>query len=363
MLSDKDKTIQDAINGSVLSAVSTSAVVTTTNSVYDGIMRPLWIQYQGITTDLNAKRVSLQAMVDEQLLTDPTFDGYRDKGVKLAWEYERADLLMGGQGSREYTIAQKNDLLQNGSVRGLEGHHINDVSNHESEQANPDNIQFLARDDHLSAHDGNWQNQTEGKPIDREKMLRGTHAKRVFQNELIGTGITAAIGFGVGFTISAAMELAKTGIPQVNVRDLLKKSVRTGLETAAVSTVSYIGSRLFSSAWNSMFIPQNPVLQIISAGTISLAVTATYQFIKIKYSGIETAQAVDIIGQQMAVPASTMLASALAQGILGISGAIVSTSISVIYIGAKIYSEIHRRHLNDQLQAYTVELYKPVYYV
>lgn len=364
MRSAQDRTIRQSVEQVTRLTASAPVVTIATDSVFNEIARPLWQQYQGIITELGEERASLQARITEKLAVDPGYKGFRDEGVNLAWAYDRADLRMGGQGSREYTAAQKNELLETGEIKGLEGHHINDVSNHLSEQANPDNIRFLTRDDHYVAHGNAWQNKTQGDMIDREKMLRRTQTKRIFKNEVRGAGITAVIGFGVGFTISAIMELSEKGISQVNARDLVKESARAGLETAALSAISYIGSRALAFAWNSLCLPCSPVLSIMSCGAISLAVSAAFQFAKTKYSGADTARAFKIVGRQMAVPAATLLASVLAQGVFGgISGILVSAGIGVVCIGTMVYTNVHDRHLNDQLQAYTVEQYKPLYNV
>lgn len=87
------------------------------------------------------KRI-LQSAVNERLRIDPNFTSYRQKGVNLAWKYEQADIKMGGTGSANWDKFQRQEILQNGSVRGAEGHHQKNVANHPYDQTNPDNIKY-----------------------------------------------------------------------------------------------------------------------------------------------------------------------------------------------------------------------------
>lgn len=89
-----------------------------------------------------------------------------NKAIKLAWERER-DLVQQGKGTRDWTKEQQEDILdpnkgkaydENG--RAFEGQHMKSVVEHPEYQGNPDNIQFLTKEEHLEAHRGSWQNPT-----------------------------------------------------------------------------------------------------------------------------------------------------------------------------------------------------------
>ena len=57
------------------------------------------------------------------------------------------------------------ELLSTGKVKGYDGHHIKNVANNPELAADPTNVQFLTRKDHLAAHKGNWRNPTFEKYI------------------------------------------------------------------------------------------------------------------------------------------------------------------------------------------------------
>ncbi|MFB8589805.1 hypothetical protein ACFC53_08070 [Enterococcus casseliflavus] len=90
----------------------------------------------------------------------------RNKAIRLAWEREQR-LVVEGKGTRDWSEDQQKDILdpdkgkaydENG--RAYEGQHMKSVAEYPEYQGDPDNIQFLTRDEHLEAHKGSWQNPT-----------------------------------------------------------------------------------------------------------------------------------------------------------------------------------------------------------
>ena len=91
-----------------------------------------------------------------------------DKAIRIAWERER-ELVSKGQGTRDWTPKQQAAILDPEQGRALDeygkalqGHHMKCVSKYPDDQGNPDNIQFLTREEHWDAHNGNWLNPTNG---------------------------------------------------------------------------------------------------------------------------------------------------------------------------------------------------------
>lgn len=86
------------------------------------------------------------------------------RAVRQAWENER-ELVSEGKGTRDWTPEQQADIMA-GDVprdeygRAFEGHHMRSAEKYPQDQGNPDNIQFLDRDEHLQAHEGSFQNET-----------------------------------------------------------------------------------------------------------------------------------------------------------------------------------------------------------
>lgn len=121
---------------------------------------------------------------------------------------------MGGSGSANWNKSQQQEILENGSIRGAEGHHQRNVADHPYDQANPDNIKFYeSRQEHLqNGHNGDWRNESDAPMIDKDEMLRHTNRKRVIGNELKGVGIAAIIGFATGASIGFIVTLAQNGL-------------------------------------------------------------------------------------------------------------------------------------------------------
>jgi len=54
----------------------------------------------------------------------------RQKSVRDAWKAERELVINTGKGTRKWTNAEMQELIQTGKVKGYEGHHINNVKHH-----------------------------------------------------------------------------------------------------------------------------------------------------------------------------------------------------------------------------------------
>lgn len=92
----------------------------------------------------------------------------RRSAVRNAWKQERVLVQETGQGTREWTRAEKKELEMKGKVKGYQGHHINNVKDHPEMAGDPNNIKFVrAGSEHLAEHHGNYRNATSGALIDR----------------------------------------------------------------------------------------------------------------------------------------------------------------------------------------------------
>ncbi len=90
----------------------------------------------------------------------------RCKGVREALKRER-DYVSEGKGTRDWTSDQQNEILsglqpheENG--KAYEGHHMKSVNGHTVQASNPNDIQWLTRDEHFEAHKGTFHNSTNG---------------------------------------------------------------------------------------------------------------------------------------------------------------------------------------------------------
>lgn len=89
-----------------------------------------------------------------------------NKAVLAAWEREQA-LVREGKGTRDWTPEQQKDILDpdcgkayDDNGKAFEGQHMKSVEKYPEYQGNPDNIQFLTREEHINAHKGSWKNPT-----------------------------------------------------------------------------------------------------------------------------------------------------------------------------------------------------------
>ncbi len=104
-------------------------------------------------------------------MSSDNLDYQRQKGVKSAWRNERENVLK-GHGTRDWDLFEMIELIACNSVSGYEGHHMLSVKDHPEEASNPDNIQFLKREEHLEAHKNDFHNQTDGYyDFENKKMI------------------------------------------------------------------------------------------------------------------------------------------------------------------------------------------------
>ena len=86
----------------------------------------------------------------------------RQKAVRDAWKNEKERVAQ-GEGTRDWTPEQQNQIIEEGRVDGFEGHHMKSVSNYPDQAGKPENIQFLSESEHFDgAHQGSYHNQTNG---------------------------------------------------------------------------------------------------------------------------------------------------------------------------------------------------------
>lgn len=87
-----------------------------------------------------------------------------NKAILAAWEKEQ-DLVREGKGTRDWTQEQQQDILDRGKAydedgKAFQGQHMKSVEKYPEYQGDANNIQFLTKEEHLEAHQGNWKNPT-----------------------------------------------------------------------------------------------------------------------------------------------------------------------------------------------------------
>lgn len=310
----------------------------------------------------------------------------RQRGVFRAWEYEKADVIMGGQGSENWNAEEQQQIMKNvqigdqknsrAGVRGAEGHHQKNVADHPEDQGDPDNIKFYRNHkEHIDqGHDGDSHNESNGPKTDKNAMLKKTNSKRVFKNELRGIGIAAAIGIGVGFTIGFAVTLAESGITPDSVKAAFANGAKGGAESGILSVIGYgigrtIGETVVAAVTGlleniGMEITEN-ISKLCSMGVVGammVTVFSVYQFAKLKLKGVTTHDALVQVGKQALFSLSLLAVSIVVQGVCGgCAGIIVSTSVGIICVVYSLGTVVHQRHFSEKLQIYMIDKCKPVF--
>lgn len=352
-----------------IQSVNTFGTMSTTNEFNT--------QFNDIFTNLNDIRRDYQQRVNEMIASGSgTNDILRNKGVELAWKYEHAELQMGGKGTTDWSSSQKQEIFDSGKVRGAEGHHINNVADNPSQQANPDNIKFAKdRAEHLEMHDGDFRNQTSGDLIDRNERLEKANHTRVFKNELAGIGAAAAIGLGIGFTLGFIVTLAQSGVSSESIRHAEIVGGKTGVESAALGVVTHLVTRgigeISTNALQGivgnlgMTVTENiaKMCNMAVMGGMTIIIFSVYQFIKLKLKGYSTKECLLRVGKSAAFSTTVLLIALIAQGLWGgYAGVVVSISIGVIVLVYKISESKYRNLISEQVHIYTIQKCEPVFY-
>ena len=100
-----------------------------------------------------------------------------NKAIRLAWEREQK-LIQEGKGTRDWTPEQQKTILDpnigkayDDNGYAFEGQHMKSVKTYPEYQGDPNNIQFLTRQEHFEAHDCDWNDPTNWyfDPVTKEK--------------------------------------------------------------------------------------------------------------------------------------------------------------------------------------------------
>ena len=300
----------------------------------------------------------------------------RQRGVELAWRYEKKSILMGGKGSENWTAAERREIVETGSLRGSQGHHQRNVALHPEDQANPHNIKFYrSQREHLqNGHKGSWSNESDAPMINRDKMLTRTNARRVFRNEVRGIGLTAAIGLGIGFSIGFAATLAQSGISVGTIQDALKGGLQGGLTAAGLSVTGYALSRtlgqvascaVVGALENAGVAVTTQLAQAVSAGVmggLTIAVFAVYQFATLKRQGMGTKLALTNTAKQALVSVAILVVGIAIQCIAGNkAAAAVTIGLGLATASSALIKTVKGRKLADRIRECAIDGARPVF--
>ena len=328
-----------------------------------------------ITESFNSELSSFQ---DKFRLMNKT-TGSRGLGVSNAWQYEYAEVKMGGEGTRNWTNEEKIELLKNRKVKYMEGHHINNVSHHTEQQSNPDNIKFVTRQEHLLEHKGDFRNETKGEMYDRDQRLVKVNSKRVIKNEVCGLRTAAAIGLGIGFTIGFLVSLSQNDLNPNSIKHAFIIGTKSGIESSAMSigghiigrsigsvasdaltsyVIEYLGENIAEETLNNI----SKMCNIGVAGSLTIVIFSVYQFAKMKRMGLSTKECLIRTGKSAGLSFSILILSIVTQGIYGGSvGVIVSVVAGIIMTGNILKKEAKTRKIAKKITIYSISLTEPLF--
>lgn len=142
---------------------------------------------------------------------------------------------MQGRGHRQWNQRQQREILERGSVRGYQGHHMISVQNSAEQAGNSDNIQFLTWKEHLQAHGGNYFQPTNGY-YDPE-----TGKMHVFSNGIPHQPAPVALAI-ISPVLMAAIHSAHAGSNGKNSTENGNGSVKNVTDNAANNRIYTGGS-------------------------------------------------------------------------------------------------------------------------
>lgn len=203
-------------------------------------------EYKKCKSQFDAQRAKIESKVLQGLEKNTNYTGSRSAGVRLALKEEIAVLSMGAKGSMHLDKAERQTILQTGKLSGYHGHHIKNVSNHPNDQGNPDNIIFVTPEEHLKLHRGDFRNPTEGKEINRDRMLQQANTKRVVTNEIKGMihSTVPDIACDLGMIV---MSVVFDTNKKASVKQTLIRGGKSALKRGGRIAFRYLSARLLQS--------------------------------------------------------------------------------------------------------------------
>ena len=284
----------------------------------------------------------------------------RSRGVARAWQAEKADILMGGKGTANWSKTERQSIVEkvnidgtttHSGVQGVEGHHIKNVADHPELQAEMNNIKFYrSRPEHLNkGHHGDWKDKSDGKMIDRDTMLKRTNLRRILKNEISALGLTLGISAGVGFLMGFISTLAINGLSRESVKNALRNGIRSGGYSTAFSLLGYVVGRVTSRLATNMVVnilekigivvlPKlKNCLHVGISGVIISLVSLPIQYFLFKKQGLSSWQAQGMIMHLALKTGIGLLLTTIAYRLFGWKGALI---VGVLSIGYELISSI-----------------------
>lgn len=284
------------------------------------------------------------------------------------------------------TAEQFKKLIDN-FFEKIEIHHRTSISNDPTIQSDINNLDTLNTTTHDEKHTDpetgkvNYKKLTEEEMLDRQGELEALNKKRVLKNELMGLGITLAVAGGISFSIGFITEMARNGLAPDTLKKSFVAGAKTAGETSIITTANYavgrtIGVHLTDSLTDIIrdrfaeTIAEQSLVNICKmvsmgvTGTLCIAISAIYQFTKLKIAGYDTQFAINQVIKSASMSFAVLLLSIAAQGIWGgIAGTTVSITLGVVITGVEVIKVSKQRVFNENYPLFVIECYLPKEYL
>lgn len=286
----------------------------------------------------------------------------------------------------QITSEQFKKLMENFWEK-TEIHHRTSISNDPTKQSDINNLDTLNTTQHDKKHTDpetgkvNYKKPTEEESLDRQGELQELNKKRVLKNELMGLGITLALAGGISFSIGFVTEMARNGLSPDSFKKSFVAGAKTAGETSIVTAANYVVGRTVGVALTDSLtevirnrfaetIAEQSLVNICKmvsmgvTGTLCIAVSAVYQFTKLKLAGLDTKSALNQVAKSASMSFAVLLLSIAAQGIWGgVAGLTVSVASGVIITGVEIVKVNHQREFSEKYSLFVIECYLPSKYL
>ena len=165
----------------------------------------------------------------------------RQAAVRNAWKAERQNVL-NGKASRDWTPAERSELINKGSVSGYEGHHMKSVSEYPKFAGDPNNIQFLTHDEHLNgAHKGSYHNPTNGYfdyKTGKMQNFNGNELKATPKQNVSKNNTTKPQSFNNSLKSSSKTSSEKSSVSKSFAKSISSTSGHTNSPSGATHSVA-----------------------------------------------------------------------------------------------------------------------------
>jgi len=222
--------------------------------------------------------LDVKALWDSQpKVTDVSIDYARSLGVQRRWDWESffsqdyvnapEDIFsyVGSNGNVVQFTQDELELISTGeAIRGIEGHHINDVSSNIEDiaaAADPNNVELATREGHLWLHDGSWQNSTNGQTneiLTRLDIIKEGNQDQILVNEDLTTrympiAIATMVYMGVYGATKAIKIRNKPMSFEQKAEIVLSDMAEEGIGIAGIAIATTIASGWLESSLEGVF--------------------------------------------------------------------------------------------------------------